>query len=75
MGEWTSVKEGLPEPFKTVLITFEHDQYGTKEKTVVTVGMAFHNGRKWNTAISAIKAYKTFKVLAWMPVPEIWKGQ
>ena len=74
MTEWIPVSDRLPEPFKSVLITFEHTQYATRiPHRVVTVGIGFYNGKKWSQAISALQSYKDTKVLAWMPLPDIWE--
>lgn len=74
MSEWVPVDDGLPEPFKSVLVTFEHTKYATRTpQRVVTVGIGFYNGKKWSQAISALQSYKDTKVLAWMPLPDIWE--
>ena len=74
MTEWIPVSDRLPEPFKSVLITFEHTQYATRiPHRVVTVGIGFYNGKKWSQAISALQSYKDTRVIAWMELPEIYK--
>lgn len=74
MAEWVPVDDGLPDPFKSVLVTFEHTKYAARvPHRVVTVGIGFYNGKKWSQAISALQSYKDTKVLAWMPLPDIWE--
>lgn len=74
MSQWIPVSEGTPEPFKSVLITFEHTKYATRiPQKVITVGIGFYNGKKWSQAISALQSYKDSKVLAWMPLPDKWE--
>lgn len=74
MPEWIPVKKRLPEPFRSVLVTFTHAQYGTNGKRIVnTVGIGFHTGKKWSNVVGAIVSYKEVKVIAWMPMPEKYK--
>ena len=74
MSEWIPVSVRKPEPFKSVLVTFEHTKYATRTpQRVVTVGIGFYNGKKWSQAISALQSYKDTRVIAWMELPEIYK--
>lgn len=71
---WIKVKKRLPEPYRSVYLTFTHAQYGTKGKKIVkTVGIGFHTGKKWSNVVGAITGYKEVKVLAWMPLPEVYE--
>jgi len=76
MSEWVPVTERTPEPFQSVLVTFEHTKYATRiPQRVVTVGIGFYNGKKWSQAISALQSYKDTRVIAWMELPEIYKEE
>ncbi len=76
MSDWISCKERLPDPFKSVLVTFSHAQYGNnKRKIVETVGVGFHTGKKWSHVVGSITSYREVTVYAWMPLPEKWEGE
>lgn len=76
MSEWINCKDKLPDPYKSVLITFSHAQYGNRGKKIVeTVGVGFHTGKKWSNTVGAISSYRDVIVYAWMPLPEKWEGE
>ena len=76
MSDWTNCKDNLPEPYRSVLVTFSHAQYGNRSKKIVeSVGIGFHTGKKWSNVVGAISSYKDVKVSAWMPLPEKWEGE
>lgn len=74
MTEWIPADDRKPEPFRSVLVTFQHTKYAAREPQIVTtVGIGFWSGKKWIQAISALQSYRDTKVLAWMPLPDIYK--
>ena len=67
--EWIPCSERLPNEYKTVLITFEY-----KGKPYTTTGF-----RRTKNAVTYWDSkdqfrYRPLNVLAWMPLPEPWKG-
>ena len=75
MPKWTPVTEALPEEDEEVLVTVRFD--GTKDvKPSVYVETASQISEKW---VSYGDEYKVaphkHHLIAWMPLPEPWKGK
>lgn len=74
MSEWIDCRDKLPDPYKSVFVTFSHTQYGNRSKKIIeSVGIGFYTGSKWSNVVGAISSYKDVKVSAWMELPEKWE--
>lgn len=72
--KWIPVTEALPEEDEEVLVTVRFD--GTKDvKPSVYVETASQIGGEWTSYSDEWKVAKSkHHVIAWMPLPEPWKG-
>ena len=69
-GEWIPCSERLPDERQDVYVTVFWDDYGD---TITAYGMRTQFGWSlWNTAEAEL--IKGYTVIAWMPLPEPWKG-
>ena len=76
MSEWIDCRDKLPDPYKSVFVTFSHTQYGNRSKKIIeSVGIGFYTGSKWSNVVGSIQSYREVTVLAWMPLPEKWEGE
>lgn len=66
--EWISVKDGLPETRGEYLVAY-HICYGDNVDKEVLVGMDSFRGK------SSWAKNKNHRVIAWMPLPELPKGE
>ena len=67
---WIPCTERLPEERQDVYVTVFWDDYGD---TITAYGMRTQFGWSlWNTAEAEL--IKGYTVIAWMPLPEPWKG-
>ena len=67
VGEWIPCSERLPEDIKTVLVTIEE----SKEPMLGWYGNKFG----WRIVAAEFANIKDFTVLAWMPLPELYKEE
>ena len=67
--KWTPVAEALPEGAMCVLTTIETKHKGKQVRSGFYYQNHFHNdnGDTWNATDK--------EVLAWMPLPEPWRGE
>ena len=66
MNEWIPVSERLPKGCGEVLVTYRNED---SEERLVTVGR--FEGCEW---LIDDYVYPTIEVIAWMPLPESYKG-
>ena len=70
VSEWIPCSERLPDERQDVYVTVFWDDYGD---TITAYGMRTQFGWSlWNTAEAEL--IKGYTVIAWMPLPEPWKG-
>ena len=77
--KWTPVTEALPEEKTEVLVTVHFDGYKdayTNLKPTDYVGIASQIDGEWSAYDDEYKvAPRKHHVIAWMPLPEPWRGE
>lgn len=69
---WIPVTERLPEKYKDVLCCYEYFRYGDYNCMFRTIDRGYYGNGVWGG--EAGQGHKN-KVLAWMPLPEPFKGE
>jgi len=70
--DWIPVTERLPEEYKDVLCYYEYFRYGDYNCVFRTIDRGYYGNGRWGG--EAGQGHKN-KVLAWMPLPEPYKGE
>lgn len=75
MGEWIPVSERLPEEYEDVLVTVLCGN--DKQKRVILIGFGYASKpfNRWMWRYYNIHHSCEFEVLAWMPLPEPYRGK
>jgi len=68
MNKWTPVTEALP-PHDQYIVTFIGSNHAGHPEHEPLVRSAYFDGRFWWDD----ETYESFKVIAWMPLPEPYK--
>lgn len=78
VGEWIPCSERLPKQDKLLqdyLVTFEYYRYGIYHRMFKTIGIGtFDRLNQKFTFINGQTGWRDLKVLAWQPLPELYKG-
>ena len=75
-GEWVSCKDRLPEEDENVLVSVHFDVSGQNPDAGWYVDIASQIDGHWVSYSDEYKIAKDFhKVMAWMPLPEPWRGE
>lgn len=73
---WTPISECLPAEEKDVLVTVRFDGYKDGIKPTTYVEVAHQIDGEWSSYSDDYKvARNRHHVLAWMPLPEPWRGE
>jgi hypothetical protein len=72
--QWIPVERELPEDFTDVLVWFEYFRYGDYNCLYQTHGIGTYvaNYNLWT--VNHETGWKDLRVIAWMPLPEPYKG-
>lgn len=73
--EWISVKDRLPEEVRPVLLTIRRMDKSFNQIPFISVGYISWNQQAWWCAHDGDCKEHNIEVLAWMPLPEPWKGK
>ena len=69
---WIPVKESLPEPGYSYLVTAQNK---IGERKVFKVSATFSQSPFWVTSDSEVATLKDWKTIAWMPLPDPYRGE
>lgn len=73
-SEWIPVSERLPEEGKEVLVWFEYYRYGNYNCFYQTYGFCYVVDGKWSHFINGETGWRKARIIAWIPLPEEYKG-
>ena len=71
---WVSVDDELPQDMQRVLIWFEYYRYGDFNCMYQTYGFGYVCDGKWSPFINGETGWQDYRVIAWQPLPEPYKG-
>ena len=73
--KWISVMEALPEDTEFVLLTIRRLDKSYNQTPFISVGYISWNQSTWWCAHDGDCNAHNVEVLAWMPLPESWRGE
>ena len=73
--QWIPCSERLPEDYTDVLAWFEYFRYGDYNCLYQTYGIGSYSMEYDSWIINHETGWHKLRVIAWMPLPEPWKGK
>ena len=73
--QWIPCSERLPEDYTDVLAWFEYFRYGNYNCLYQTYGIGSYSMEYDSWMINHETGWHKLRVIAWMPLPEPWKGE
>lgn len=72
---WIPCSEKLPESYTDVLVWFEYFRYGEYNCLYQTHGLGSYSAEYESWMINHETGWHKLRVIAWMPLPEPWRGE
>lgn len=73
--QWIPCSERLPEDYVDVLVWFEYFRYGDYNCLYQTWGIGDYSEEYGSWMVNHESGWNKLRVIAWMPLPEPWKGE
>ena len=73
-ANWIPCSERLPEDYEEVLVWFEYFRYGVYNRLYQTHGIGDYSSEYDSWMINHETGWHKLRVIAWMPLPEPYKG-
>lgn len=73
--QWIPCSERLPEDYTDVLAWFEYYRYGDYNRMYQMHGIGNYASEYNSWLINGETGWHKLRVIAWMPLPEPWKGE
>lgn len=73
--QWIPCSEQLPEDYVDVLVWFEYFRYGDYNCLYQTWGIGDYSEEYGSWMVNHESGWNKLRVIAWMPLPEPWKGE
>lgn len=75
VGEWIPCSERLPENNQNVLVWFEYFRYGDFNCLYQTIGISYTWKGEWSGFVNNTSGWQKLRIIAWMPLPEPYRGE
>ena len=73
---WIPCSERMPEnDMEEVLVWFEYFRYGEYNRLFQMVGTSHTFRGEWSGFVNGSSGWKDLRIIAWMPLPEPYKGE
>lgn len=73
--QWIPCERNLPEDYTDVLAWFEYFRYGDYNCLYQTYGIGSYSMEYDSWMINHETGWRKLRVIAWMPLPEPWRGE
>ena len=74
--KWIPCSERMPEnDMEEVLVWFEYFRYGEYNRLFQMVGTSHTFRGEWSGFINGSSGWRDLRIIAWMPLPEPYKGE